>query len=75
MQISSRAIVVIDYDPAWPDAFEAIKRDLEGRLAGLLVEIFHIGSTAIPGLCAKPKIDVDVVLTDAAAIPGGIERA
>jgi GrpB-like predicted nucleotidyltransferase (UPF0157 family) len=69
-----KAIVVLDYDPAWPDLFEAVRRNLESLLAGLVLEISHIGSTAVPGLCAKPKIDVDVVLTDATAIPPGIER-
>jgi GrpB-like predicted nucleotidyltransferase (UPF0157 family) len=69
-----KAIVVLDYDPAWPAIFETISTRLETLLSGLVLEICHIGSTAVPGLCAKPKIDVDVVLKDAAAIPPGIAR-
>jgi GrpB-like predicted nucleotidyltransferase (UPF0157 family)/SAM-dependent methyltransferase len=69
-----RAIEVVDYDPAWPALFEEIRSGLERLLAGLVLEIHHIGSTAVPGLCAKPKIDVDIVLRSAAEIPEAIAR-
>lgn len=69
-----RAIEVVDYDPAWPTQFEEIRARLERLLDGLVLEIHHIGSTAVPGLCAKPKIDVDIVLRSAAKIPEAIER-
>ena len=57
-----------DYDPAWPGAFEEARAAIERLLGGLVLEIHHIGSTAVPGLCAKPKIDVDIVLRSAAEI-------
>jgi GrpB-like predicted nucleotidyltransferase (UPF0157 family)/SAM-dependent methyltransferase len=69
-----RAIEVVDYDPAWPVLFEEVRAGLERLLDGLIQEIHHIGSTAVPGLCAKPKIDVDIVLHSAAVIPEAIER-
>ncbi|MGO1075514.1 GNAT family N-acetyltransferase [Inquilinus sp. CA228] len=69
-----RAIEVVDYDPAWPARFEEIRAGLERLLDGLVLDIHHIGSTAVPGLCAKPKIDVDIVLRSAAAIPEAIAR-
>src|SRR5262249_21355811 len=69
-----RTIVVLDYDPRWLAAFEDIRRTLEEQLAGLGREICHVGSTSVSGLCAKPKIDVDIVMRSAAAIPQGIER-
>ena len=69
-----RAIEVVDYDPAWPALFEEIRAGLERLLDGFVLEIHHIGSTAVPGLCAKPKIDVDIVLQSAAAIPEAIGR-
>ena len=43
-------------------------------LGGWVLEIHHIGSTSVPGLCAKPKIDVDIVLRSAAIIPDAIGR-
>jgi len=63
-----------DYDPAWPALFEEIRAELERLLDGLVLEIQHIGSTAVPGLCAKPKIDIDIVLRSVAAVPQAIER-
>ncbi|WP_225767738.1 GNAT family N-acetyltransferase [Inquilinus sp. Marseille-Q2685] len=69
-----RTIEVVDYDPAWPALFDEIRAGLEQLLEGLVLEIHHIGSTAVPGLCAKPKIDIDIVLHSAAAIPEAIER-
>jgi len=64
----------VDYDPEWPAAFEEARAAIEGLLGGLVLEIHHIGSTSVPGLCAKPKIDIDIVLRSAAAIPEAIER-
>ncbi|MFT4184425.1 MAG: GNAT family N-acetyltransferase [Rhizobium sp.] len=69
-----KAIVVLDYDPAWPAEFEQIKSKLSGLLDEMVADIAHIGSTSVPGLCAKPKIDVDVVLKSEALIPQGIEK-
>ncbi|MEZ5833963.1 MAG: GrpB family protein [Dongiaceae bacterium] len=56
-----RAITIVDYDPAWPAAFERLRAEIVTRLGDLVLEIAHIGSTAVPGLCAKPKIDIDAV--------------
>jgi len=51
-------ILVVEYDPAWPGAFEREKAAVCAAMADLIVDIQHIGSTAIPGLHAKPVIDV-----------------
>jgi GrpB-like predicted nucleotidyltransferase (UPF0157 family) len=57
-------ITVVDYDPAWPEVFESIRGDLTRILAGVdVLAIEHVGSTSVPGLAAKPVIDVDVVVT------------
>jgi GrpB-like predicted nucleotidyltransferase (UPF0157 family) len=51
--------MVEPYDPAWPQRFEAERRMLEGLLAPWLDgELEHVGSTAVPGLAAKPVIDM-----------------
>jgi GrpB-like predicted nucleotidyltransferase (UPF0157 family) len=53
------SVVLVPYDPAWPIVFEGIATDLrEHGNASWTVE--HIGSTAIPGMSAKPIIDVAV---------------
>lgn len=49
-------VQIAEYDPSWPAAFEAERQRLEPLLGG--VEIHHIGSTAVPGLAAKPIIDM-----------------
>lgn len=52
-------IELVAYDPSWPSKFEAERAHLEGVLAKWLVgSIEHIGSTAVPGLAAKPVIDI-----------------
>jgi GrpB-like predicted nucleotidyltransferase (UPF0157 family) len=49
----------VRYDPAWPAEFEAEKARLEPVLAPWLAgEIHHVGSTSVPGLAAKPVIDI-----------------
>lgn len=54
---------VVPYDPQWPQQFEAIAADLRAALAGVpVVAIEHVGSTAVPGLAAKPIIDIAVVV-------------
>ncbi|MEO7548160.1 MAG: GrpB family protein, partial [Ramlibacter sp.] len=47
-----------DYDPSWPAAFLAERERLHSLFPGQFVELAHIGSTAIPGLKAKPIIDI-----------------
>ncbi|MCL1873671.1 MAG: GrpB family protein [Clostridiales bacterium] len=57
-----RNIVVVPYDISWIDGFEQIKNELEYALSGLFLAIEHIGSTSVPGLYAKPIIDIDIVV-------------
>jgi GrpB-like predicted nucleotidyltransferase (UPF0157 family) len=55
-------IVVVDYDPAWPQMFETLRARIEPVVADIAVAIEHIGSTSVPGLAAKPIIDMVVVV-------------
>ncbi|KAF2106824.1 GrpB protein-domain-containing protein [Lophiotrema nucula] len=56
------SVVVEQYNPAWPEHFQAIKSELEGFLKDAnVVSIEHVGSTSVPGLAAKPIIDVDII--------------
>lgn len=52
------AIVVCDYDPGWAATFEQERTRLHGVLGALVLSIEHVGSTAVPGLAAKPIIDL-----------------
>ncbi len=55
-------VVIAPYDPAWPAAFASLRGRLAAALGDLAAGIEHIGSTAVPGLDAKPIVDVDVVM-------------
>jgi GrpB-like predicted nucleotidyltransferase (UPF0157 family) len=59
-----RKIVIVGYDPAWPDRFEAERRRVRDALGPAALRIEHIGSTAVPGLGAKPIVDVMVTVQD-----------
>ena len=50
------------YDPHWKTEFEQLKQVFSNELIGFEIDIQHVGSTAIPGLCAKPVLDVDIIL-------------
>jgi GrpB-like predicted nucleotidyltransferase (UPF0157 family) len=55
-----KAIEIVAYDPAWPERFVELGRALRGGLGEVALRIDHIGSTAVPGLAAKPIIDIQV---------------
>jgi GrpB-like predicted nucleotidyltransferase (UPF0157 family) len=61
----SPAVVVAPYDPSWPRTFAALRDRIAGPLACITTRIEHVGSTSVPGLAAKPVIDIDVVVADA----------
>lgn len=54
----ARKVEVTAYDPAWPAMFKGESKLLKSALGRNCVEIFHIGSTAVPGMMAKPVIDI-----------------
>ncbi|MBY5827548.1 GrpB family protein [Rhizobium leguminosarum] len=68
-----RAIKVVDYDPSWPRLFAEISTEVSILLGDCVLSIDHIGSTAVPGLPAKPKIDLDAVTISDAFLPAAIE--
>jgi GrpB-like predicted nucleotidyltransferase (UPF0157 family) len=55
-------IIIQPYDSNWPALFEAEKARLEQSLRGHFVSIQHIGSTSVPGLGAKPIIDIMIAV-------------
>jgi len=61
-------VTVVDYDPCWPERFQALRDEYASVLdaAGVtVIGIEHVGSTSVRGLAAKPVIDVDIVVAEA----------
>ncbi len=56
------AVVIVEYDPQWPALFEQERVRIQPAIAVFAVSIDHIGSTAVPGLCAKPIVDLLVTV-------------
>lgn len=61
-------LLIQEYNPQWAANFQAIQKILRAALVDLPVSIEHIGSTAVPGLAAKPIIDIDIVLQEHTAL-------
>lgn len=59
-----RPIELVPHDPAWARQFAERRPALQAALAGIAVRIEHIGSTAVPGLAAKPILDIQVGVPD-----------
>jgi GrpB-like predicted nucleotidyltransferase (UPF0157 family) len=53
-------ITLVPYDPAWPRLFAEEAARLQQALGGRALRIEHVGSTAVPGLAARPVIDIQV---------------
>jgi GrpB-like predicted nucleotidyltransferase (UPF0157 family) len=69
-----RPVVIVPYDPAWPVTFERLRDVYAGALGHLAPAVEHVGSTAVPGLTARPIIDVDVVIPSRDALAEVIRR-
>src|SRR5690349_12809199 len=61
-------ITVTPYDPQWLQIFELASAEIAAAMEDCLAEIHHIGSTSIPGMSAKPVIDMLAVVRDIAAV-------
>lgn len=62
-------VIVDEYNPAWPQMFNELKLAFEKELPNLFLSIEHVGSTSVPGLSAKPIIDLDIVIEDNNLLP------
>lgn len=60
----SRTIEVVPYDEGWPARYGAVEEQVRGALGERVLALDHVGSTAVPGLAAKPVIDVDLTVAD-----------
>ena len=69
-----KAVLVVDYDPGWADIFEQLRSRTWPGVCDVATSIEHVGSTAVPGLAAKPIVDMSVVVPTEGDVPVGIER-
>jgi GrpB-like predicted nucleotidyltransferase (UPF0157 family) len=67
-------VIIADYDEEWPTLFEQIAQPVRDAVADLGALVEHVGSTSVPGLAAKPIIDIDVVVRSADDVPTAIDR-
>ena len=65
----SATIVLAEYDPRWPEAFRAERARIVSALGEAAVRVEHVGSTSVPGLVAKPIIDILLGVRDSADEP------
>lgn len=59
-----RTVIVVPYDDKWPEMFETESLLIKSLLGGVAKNIHHIGSTSVPGLSAKPIIDILLEVSD-----------
>jgi GrpB-like predicted nucleotidyltransferase (UPF0157 family) len=59
-----REVVLVEYDQQWPALFEQAAEQIRGALGDAALQIHHVGSTSVPGLMAKPLIDINLVVAD-----------
>lgn len=63
-ETEQRAIVIADYDPAWPGRFRPEEAKIRTALGEVALSVEHVGSTSVPGLAAKPIVDILLVVED-----------
>jgi GrpB-like predicted nucleotidyltransferase (UPF0157 family) len=60
-------IEIVPYNPEWPQRFELVKSQLSAHIGNLVLSIDHIGSTSVPTLGAKDRIDIQVTIQEITA--------
>lgn len=74
MDGNEEPLVIRDYDAAWPARFSELAGRVMTHLGALVLQVEHVGSTAVPGLVAKPVVDMDVVLASPSDLREVIRR-
>ncbi|KAI5461634.1 grpb/dephospho-CoA kinase [Mariannaea sp. PMI_226] len=71
-------LVIVEPDVSWPHNFDLFKARIQSAIGPVVVAVNHVGSTSVPGLPAKPVIDIDLVvkdIKDEASYVGPLEAA
>jgi GrpB-like predicted nucleotidyltransferase (UPF0157 family) len=67
-------VTLAEYDPAWPALFEREAERIRGALGSTVVSLDHVGSTSVPGLVAKPIIDMVLIVGSSADEPSYVPQ-
>jgi GrpB-like predicted nucleotidyltransferase (UPF0157 family) len=70
----TQRVEIVAYDPAWPDRFKHEAAKIRAALGVAALNIEHVGSTAVPGLPAKPVIDIHLTVRDASEEAGYLQQ-
>lgn len=62
--VPDTTLVLHEYDEAWPAAYDEMAQRVRRALGFRVLAVEHVGSTAVPGLAAKPIIDLDLIVAD-----------
>jgi len=62
----TRPITISPYDPGWPERYRREEARIRAALGVRALAVEHVGSTAVPGLAAKDRVDIDVIVADPA---------
>jgi GrpB-like predicted nucleotidyltransferase (UPF0157 family) len=71
--VRDEPIAIVDWQPDWAGQFRRYAARISAAMGSLALAVEHVGSTAVPGLFAKPVIDIDVVVPDVSDVPEAIE--
>lgn len=66
VEVHGKPIELVDYDPAWPRVYEREADKIRAALGERVLALEHAGSTSVPGLAAKPIIDIVLTVADSA---------
>lgn len=69
LKLHNAPITLIEYDPHWPELFNQESYRIQSILGRRALQLEHVGSTSIPGLCAKPIIDILLAVADSSDEP------
>jgi len=62
--LASGTVTVVPYDPHWVNEFNIASHEIHNAVGSRIIEVHHVGSTAVAGLCAKPILDILVSVPD-----------
>jgi GrpB-like predicted nucleotidyltransferase (UPF0157 family) len=71
---TNSTIYLAPYDPAWPSLFTRLEQRIRAALEGDVLLLEHVGSTSVPGLSAKPIIDIVLAVADSSDEAAYVER-